>query len=65
MNIVDVQVEQKPVSVLYECPYCGVEFEIDYVKFCDEHGDPPDWTHSKITCGICGQKFEINNQEWL
>lgn len=55
---------QKPIKVRVTCPYCDYENEIDYIDFCCEYGEPPDWDYEKICCQECGGIIEIQGQDW-
>lgn len=59
-----VYVNQKPINVTFTCPTCEKMTHIEYDKFEADHGEPSNWPFSVLTCPHCGQRLEINNQEW-
>lgn len=59
-----VYVNQKPINVTFTCPACEKMTHIEYDKFEADHGEPSNWPFSVLTCPHCGQRLEINNQEW-
>ena len=61
---IDVTVNQKPVSVSFDCPHCEEEIEIEYQDFSNELGEPCDWEYSKVKCPKCGKTTEIGSVEW-
>jgi len=62
-NYIGISVNQKPVSVEWECPHCGTDNIIPYyeflggVEYCD-------WDGSDVECKECGYVYEIDNIEW-
>lgn len=62
---VEIQVNQKPISVAIDCPECEETEEIDYSEFCGAYGDPPDWNGTVLTCKHCGARIRIDSQNWL
>jgi len=60
-----VTVEQKPVSVLCTCPYCGEDIEMSFMEFCDEVADNPgDWIYSRLECTECRKEIKIDSVDW-
>lgn len=59
-----VYVNQKPITVTFTCPTCEKVTHVEYDKFEADHGEPSNWPFSVLTCPYCGQRLEINNQEW-
>ena len=55
---------QMPYMVRLLCPFCEHENEYGYEEFCATHGDPPDWDYEYIDCEECGQRFQIDGQDW-
>lgn len=62
---VKVTVVQVPRYVIYTCPHCGEEIEVDYDNFVDERmGDYwPEWEGDALICKECGEEFTIENVE--
>lgn len=57
-------INQKPISVELECPYCGEEISYAYNFFTEKHGEPTEWDYEKVRCPMCEKKFEIQGKEW-
>lgn len=61
---VDIYVAQRPTYATFTCPKCYAEAEIPYKEFCEEHGEPCDWSGGEIECPECGAKYEIDRWEF-
>lgn len=64
MKTAEITVYTKPVDVEIECPYCRNKFKRSYADFCDEFGEPPDWSYHKICCENCKEEFETFGTDW-
>ncbi|AGK97389.1 hypothetical protein [Clostridium pasteurianum] len=60
----DIIVNQRPVSIKFDCPHCDEEIEIDYQEFIDMLGEPCDWNYSKFNCPRCEKEIEIDEVDW-
>lgn len=60
----EVQVNQRPVSVQLTCDECDHEHEKTFDDFCLEHGSPPDWNGQNWKCTECGNVNLIDGQSW-
>ena len=60
----EATVQQRPVSVDFECPLCGHEISFPYREFCDTHGEAADWNGETVRCPNCDQDFTVDGQTW-
>ena len=62
---VGITIVQVPQYVMYECPHCGNEIEVDFDDFEDDRaGDYwPEWVGDTVICDECGEEFQIENVE--
>lgn len=61
----DITIVQVPKYVIYKCPYCGEEIEVDFDDFYDDRMSEywPDWEGDTVICDECGADFEIGSVE--
>ena len=55
----DVRIEFRPRWVIYECPYCGYEEEMNYSESVFTENRWKDVT--EIHCYNCKKDFELDN----
>ena len=57
----DITIVEVPKYVIYKCPYCGEEIEVDFDDFYDDRMSEywPDWEGDTVICDECGANFEI------
>jgi len=60
---VEIVVVQKPVYVVYGCPYCDESIEIGVKEFCGENGELGEI--DTIECPECGNKIKVIGTEWI
>lgn len=58
----DIQVNQVPTNITFECDQCENENTIPYHRFIQEYGRECDWEYKKIKCPACG--FENIVDSW-
>ena len=58
---VDFYINQVPVAISLECPYCGIEVRINWddIDVPEYWGD--DW--GEVTCSYCGKEINLGNYE--
>ena len=62
---VDITINQAPVSVTFECPFCHEKVEIDYDDFEDIMASEYwDWEGSKFECPKCEREIRVDNIDW-
>ena len=61
----EITIVQVPKYVIYECPYCGEECEVDFDDFYNNRISDycPEWEGETVICDECGDEFEIGNVE--
>lgn len=65
MKSVEININQKPISVTFECPHCYWDNYIDYGDFTGMVSDEYcDWKGSKLECELCKERIEIDSIEW-
>ena len=63
-NEIEIRVIQKPSHVVFNCPACECDNEIEYKEFTDLMGldYPGDW--AEVECVKCGVTLKIDNVNW-
>ena len=61
----EVTIAQVPRYVIYKCPYCGEEVEVDFDDFYDDRMSDcwPEWAGDTVICDECGAEFVIGSVE--
>lgn len=62
MGKTDFYINQRPVSISFDCPHCGTEIEIPW----DELNVPEYWDDDwgSIECPCCGESVELGDYEF-
>lgn len=66
MNSVDITIVQVPEYIIFDCPYCGEEVEVDYDDFqCDMmDNNPGNWGYESFLCPKCHEELEVGDVDW-
>lgn len=61
MDKTDFIINQKPVSISFDCPHCGIGIELPW----DEINTPNYWDEDwePVKCPACGELVELGNYE--
>lgn len=61
----EVTIVQVPQYVIYTCPYCGEEVEVDFDDFYEDRISEywPEWEGDTAICDKCGSVFVIGDVE--
>lgn len=63
MKKIDLMIVSMPAYVTGECPYCEVDFEVDYSDFVGSDY-PCDWAGDTIECPNCEKEILIDFVDW-
>lgn len=60
-----ITIVQVPKYVIYKCPHCSEDVEVDFDDFYDDRMSNywPDWEGDTVLCDECGAEFVIGNVE--